>query len=150
QAKVRHAASLSRSLNSGPRRQRQAGSLSDLRLQAAGDFEYLARNIIRQRRCKKQNRARTFVRCARAAHWDHRGRAIQPFSRNADSNLGFAALNRLAFFFRLSEASVDASECNRVDLNVELAPLVRERFGQSDYAGFARGIIRRTRIASRA
>src|SRR5258708_25931708 len=59
-------------------------------------------------------------------------------------------MNRFAFLFRLRKPSLYSSECNRIHLNVELAPFLGMRFGKPDHPWFARRVVRLTWVAAGA
>src|SRR6185369_3506189 len=110
-------------------------------LETAGDFQHLTGDVIGERRTEEEHRPGAFSRRAAASQRNHLEREFAVCRRNAERDVGRLARNVFTLFFGARESCVDKSKRNGVDLDVELAPLLRQRLRHADDARFAGGVV---------
>src|SRR6185312_13557594 len=110
------------------RLRRHAGEL------AAGDVQHLAVDEVRPRRAEEEHAAGRLLGGAGAPERDqHRGHAAHLVG-DAELDLLAADLHRVVLDLGCGEAGLDPAERDRVDVDLELAPLLGERLGEADDA----------------
>src|ERR1039458_1106221 len=93
----------------------------------AGDVDGLALYVVRPRRAQEEHATGRLLGCRGAAERDqHRGHLAQLLG-DAELHLLAADLHAVLVVLRLGEAGVDEAEGDGVDVDLELAPLLRDR-----------------------
>src|SRR5215212_3232798 len=117
---------------------------------AARDVQRLAVHVVRPRRAEEEDRAGGLLRRRGAADGDHHRRHPAHLLGDAELDLLAADLHRVVVDLGLREARVHEAEGDRVDVDLELAPLLGQRLGEADDARLAGRVIRLPRVAEGA
>ena len=108
---------------------------------APGDFEYLARDIIGKGRREKQDHPCRLFRCSRPSERDERPEALLTLAGDSKGDLLSLSLDDLGFFLRPGETRIDPAESDAIDVDVQGTPFPGERLGEPDDAGLCRRIV---------
>src|SRR5689334_3063663 len=101
-------------------------------LLAAGDAEDLAVDEVRPRGAEEEDAAGGLFRGTRTADRDqHRGHRAHLF-RDAELDGLAADLHPVGVILGRGQARLDPAEGDRVDVDLELAPLLGQRLGEAD------------------
>src|SRR5688500_3596042 len=104
---------------------------------AARHVDDLAMHGVGARRAAAAQRAGRLLGRGRASERDdHRGHRAH-LLRDAELDLLALALDRAALLLRGGEARLDEAERDGVDVDLELAPLLRERLREADHPRLA-------------
>src|SRR5687768_12879234 len=107
----------------------------------AGHVDDLAVDVVRPRGAEEEHRAGRLLGRGRAAERDdHRGHRAHLLG-DAELDLLALALDRPALLLRGGEARLDEAEGDGVDVDLELAPLLRERLREAYHARLAGGVV---------
>src|SRR3954453_885396 len=127
----------------GRRLRRHAGEL------AAGDVEDLAVDEVRPRRTEEEHAAGRLLGGAGTPQRDQQGGHAAHLVRDAELDLLAADLHLVVVDLGRGQARLDPAEGDRVDVDLELAPLVGQRLGEADDAALAGRVVGLTGIAHR-
>src|SRR5829696_2052417 len=117
---------------------------------AARDVEHLAVHEVRPGRAEEEDAAGGLLRRARAAERDEHRRHPPHLVRDPELDALAADLHLVVLHLRRRQARLDPPERDRVDVDLELPPLLGQRLRQSHHAGLAGGVVRLPGVAHRA
>ena len=99
---------------------------------------------------RKKDAARRLLGGARAADGDERRRHAAHLLGDAELDLLAADLGHVGVVLGRRQAGLDPAEGDRVDVDLELTPLLGQRLGQADDAGLAGRVVGLAGVAHRA
>src|SRR5215217_5562579 len=107
----------------------------------AGDVEHLAVDEVRPRRAEEEDAAGGLLGRAGAAERDQHRRHPAHLVRDPELDLLAADLHRVVLDLGGGQARLDPPERDGVDVDLELAPLLRQRLGEADDGTLARRVV---------
>src|SRR5215207_2068379 len=104
---------------------------------AARDVEHLAVHEVRPGRAEEEDAAGGLLRRARAAERDEHLRHAAQLVGDAELHLLATDLHGVRLLLGRGQARLDEAEGDGVAVDLELAPLLRQRLRHADHAGLA-------------
>ncbi len=107
-------------------------------------------HVVAPRRAQEEHAAGGLLGRARASQRDQHRRHPAQLVGDAELDLLAADLHHVVLDLRRRQARLDVAEGDRVDVDLELAPLLGQRLGQADDGGLAGAVVGLAGVAHRA
>src|SRR4051812_27833176 len=133
-----------------PRSAARARSARHAAHRPAGHVQRLAVHVVRPRADQEEDGARRLLRGPRPADGDRHRRQRAQLLGDAELDPLARDLHRVLVHLGLRQPRVDETVGDRVDVDLELPPLLGERPREADDAGLARRVVRLAGVAERA